>query len=160
MLQESDFLSIGQPLGLHRGVGDEEQNADADENGDDTEGDEHDAPASEAGAGDVLEAVGDGAADDLAEAQSEVPEGEARGGLGLGVVLAADEHEGGTDGGLEDAEEDAGHEEGLVVVRGGTASRGNSWRLLSDMKSTEDGRELNIPHAITLPASHLAAGTA
>lgn len=74
----------------------------------------------------MLEAEGDGAADDLAEAEAEVPEGEARGLLRLCVPLAADDHEGGADGGLEDAEEDAGDEESLVAGSGSTAGRGDA----------------------------------
>lgn len=122
MLQQGNLLGVAQPAGLHGRVRDEEDGADANGDGQAAEDDEHDAPAGKARAGsDMLEAVGDGAAEDLAEAETEVPEGEARGLLRLGVPLGADEHQGGTDGGLEDTQEDAGDEKGLVVVGGGTA---------------------------------------
>jgi len=58
----------------------------------------------------VLKGVGHGSTEDLAQAEAKIPEGEARGLLGLGVPLAADEDERGADGGLEDSEKYAGDE--------------------------------------------------
>ena len=69
----------------------------------------------------VLEAEGDNAPDDLAHAKTAVPEAESGGLLGLGVPLTADEHEAGRDGCFEDAEEDAGDKQRVVVEGSGSA---------------------------------------
>lgn len=124
VLEQGHLFADRQPLGLHRRIGDEQDDREANDDGQAAEGDKHNAPAGQGGGGrDVLEAVRDDAADDLAEAEAEVPERETRSLLRLGVPLAADDGEGGGDGGLEDAEEDARGEDAAVVVGGGTAGR-------------------------------------
>ena len=127
MLEQRNLLGIGQPAGLHGCVGEEEESAQAEDDRQAAKHDKHDAPASKTRAGrNVLEAVRNGAADDLAKAETQVPEGEARGLFGLGVPLAADEHQRGSDGGLEDTEEDAGDEQRLVVLGRSSGGRGDA----------------------------------
>ena len=70
----------------------------------------------------MLEAERDQTTQNLCDPESQVPQHEPRGLLGLGVVLAADEHQGRTDGRLEDAQEDPRHQECGVVVRAGRGS--------------------------------------
>lgn len=127
VLKKSNLFRVGQPLRLHGGVWEEEDYGDTNGDGNTAEDNEHGAPASQTTAGsDMLEAIGHGATEDLTEAETHVPEGEAGSLLGLGVPLAANEHERGTNGGLEDAEKDAGDEEGAVIGGSGAAGRGNT----------------------------------
>lgn len=69
----------------------------------------------------MLEAIRHGTSDNLANTETEVPERETRGLLGLCIPLAADEDQGRADGGLKDAKEDTGDEESLVIGGGGGA---------------------------------------
>lgn len=121
VFQQCNLLAIRQPRRLHGRVRDEEERNCTNSNSDAAEDDKHGPPPGERGRrrtrDDVLEAIGHEAADDLAEAEPEVPEREPGRLLRLCVPLTADQQEGRPDGRLEDAEKDAADEQGLVVVR-------------------------------------------
>lgn len=76
-LQHPNDLPLLEKVCAHRGVGEAEECPNADEYGHEPKDDEHDSPAFERGVLDVLKAVRDYAADDLAEPESAVPEPEA-----------------------------------------------------------------------------------
>jgi hypothetical protein len=121
VLEESNLFAIREPLGLHRSIWEKQDDAQAGDDGGYAESNEHGAPSGQGSIGaHVLEAVGDGAADNLANTETKIPEGEAGSLFGFGVPLTADEHKRGADRGFEDTEEDARDEEGLVVVGSGT----------------------------------------
>jgi len=127
VLEELNLFLAAQPPSLHGGIGKEEEGPETDGDGQATEHHEHDPPARERGVlADVLEAVRHGATNDLAETETEIPEGEAGSRLGLGVPLAADEEQRGRNGSFEDTKEHTGDEESLVIVGGGTGSGGDT----------------------------------
>lgn len=127
VLQQGNFLAIGEPLCLHGRVGDEEEDGETDEDGYDSKDDKHDAPAGEGSTlGNVLEGIGHSTTKDLAQAETKVPEGEARSLLGLGVPLAANQHERGSHGGLEKTQEHSRHQESPVVERSSTTGSGDA----------------------------------
>lgn len=70
----------------------------------------------------MLEAKGDDASNDLSAAQTQVPEGKTRSLLLLRIVLTAQKHQGGSNGGLEDTEEDSRGEQRWVVFGTGRGS--------------------------------------
>ena len=121
VLEQGNLLTRRQPPSLHGCVREEQEGAETNEHSDATQSHKHDTPASKRGTGtNVLEAKRHSTSDNLAQAQTEIPEGKPRSLLRLGVPLAADEHQGRTDGGLEDTQEDSRHEERGVVVSGST----------------------------------------
>lgn len=123
MLQQSNLLLVRQPTSLHGGVGKEEESSETDHDGDEAENNKHGAPPSKRSSrAHMLEAIRNETTNNLAKTQTQVPKRKTRGLLGLGVPLAADEHQGRTNCSLKDTEEDTGDEEGLVVVGGGTTS--------------------------------------
>ena len=115
MLEQGGLLLFGQEARLHGAVWNDKVGRDAGHASDSAQDDKHGLPAGEIGVLDMLEAERDEAADDLSQAQARVPDAESRRLLGLGVPLAADEHQTGRNGSLEDAQEDASREQGLVV---------------------------------------------
>ncbi len=123
VLEQRDLLVVAQPAGLHGGVGEEEHGAGADQYGQAAQHDEHDPPAGEGVAGsDMLEAPGHETTEDLADTETQVPEGEAGSLLRLGVPSAADEEQGRANRGLEDTEEHTGRQQGGIAGSGSTAS--------------------------------------
>lgn len=127
MLQQSNLLVVRKPGGLHGSVRQEEEGRETNDNSDTSQDDKHDTPASEASAGgDMLEAVRNGTTKDLAQAQAEIPEREARSLLRFCIPLAANEHQRRPNSCLEDTQEDTRDEQRLVVVSSGTASSGNA----------------------------------
>lgn len=94
MLEESDLLIVRQPFGLHGSIRKENDDARTNDDGDEAEGKEHGSPSSKLGIrAHVLEAKRYNTANDLAEAETKVPEREARSRLRLGIPLTADEHQ-------------------------------------------------------------------
>lgn len=74
----------------------------------------------------MLEGERDETAEDLTKSHAGVPVCEARGLLAAGVVLAAEEDQGGRDCGFEGAGEDPDCEEAAVVLEGGVAGCADS----------------------------------
>lgn len=122
VLQQGNLLIVRHPLSLHRGVRKKDDDARADDDGDQTESQKHSAPSRETSVGaHVLEAKRHKTTDDLTETQTKIPEGEARRRLGFSVPHTADNHQTWCNRCLEDTQEDAGDKESLIVGGRGTA---------------------------------------
>lgn len=125
MLQQSHLLPIIHPLSLHGSVRKKNQNSHPDHERHHAQNQKHDSPPSKGGVHrHLLESPRKETPQDLAHAKTQEPERDPWGLLGLGIPLTADQHEGGRHGGLEHAEEDSGHEDGLVVVGRGDGAGG------------------------------------
>lgn len=127
MIQERKSLLPRQPPRHHRRIRDDPRRQHAQNARHRSQRNKHRPPSAERCAGaNILEPKTHQPAENLRNAQSAIPEAEAGGLLGARVPLRADEHETRRDGGLEDAEEDAGDDERGVVVGGGGAGGGDA----------------------------------
>lgn len=126
VFEESGLLGLAEPFGFHRRVGQDEECSYPNQSRGHANEDEHGLPRLETPVRDVLEREGYKTPKDLPKPETGIPDGESGGLLGLGVVLAADQHQTGGDGGLEHANEDAGGEEGVVVCCSGGCGAADS----------------------------------
>lgn len=97
----------------------------------------------------MLEAEGDETTEDLTYTKARVPDAEARRLFSLGVVLATDDHQRGTNGCLEDSQKDSSDHQCRIVFDGGGGSGDNtpkenicpkpfsSWNLLKKKRCDE-----------------------
>ena len=125
MVQEGSLLGVGQKAGGHGGIRKDEESGETDHDRETAKEDEHDPPALERRVN-LLEAPAHEATNNLAYAKATVPEAEAGSLLRFGVPLTADEHQGRSDCGFEDAEEDTSGQESRVIRGGSCASRGDA----------------------------------
>lgn len=125
VVQKGDLLAVGQPLCLHRRVGQEEEGQCASNGRDQPENKEHDAPALEGWILDMLEAKGDQTTQDLCHPQTDIPQRESGRRFAFGVVLTAQQHQRRTNRRLKDAEEDASDQKSGIVTGARTGRRSN-----------------------------------
>lgn len=118
MLQKGDLLRLGDPLGRHWVLWQEDVGRNADNDGAESQNDKHDPPICYGNCivADELETEGGECADDLANAHAAVPDAEPQGLLLPRVPLTANEDQAWPNGSFEDAEEDSRDQEGVVIV--------------------------------------------
>lgn len=99
VLEQCNLFTAREPLGFHGCIRKKDKCGQADGDSDKAKGDEHDPPAGQRSSwADVLESITYETTNNLTQTQSEIPERESGSLLRLGVPLAADQHEGGSDG--------------------------------------------------------------
>lgn len=118
MLQKSDLLRLGDPLGRHWVFWQEHVGRNADNDSAESQDDKHDPPIcyGNCAVANELEAEGSECADNLTNSYAAVPDAEPQGLLLPGVPLTANEDQARPNGSFEDTEEDSRDQESVVIV--------------------------------------------
>lgn len=126
MLQQHDFLGLGQEACRHRSIWQEKERDETDDDGDQAEDNEHDFPSRISRIFDLLETIGYDASNDLTHAEAGIPNTESRRCLGFGVPLVADEDKARCNGSFEDAQEYPRCQQGSIIMCSCSASSRNA----------------------------------